>query len=189
VPTTPPTCVRGPCRTSSTSCPTRRGPTAFYRDRLGFREHRPLLGAGPFLRPAGTPEHHTLFMIQTPPFMQGCEHFTFHMAGPTEVLHVLSRRAGRGPPPVRQQLVLVLHSPASGARGGTAWARGAELVLVASKWSAPGCRPGQHRGRHDADMDLHDDAWTAYARRAPRPAGAYEPADASQLFLAARTPS
>ena len=44
------------------------------------------MGGGPFLRPAGTPEHHTLFMIATPPFMKGIEHFTFHMGGPTEVV-------------------------------------------------------------------------------------------------------
>jgi hypothetical protein len=65
----------GPCVTRTLSHvvyfvpDSRRGPTAFYRDRLGFRRAPTAsLGAGPFLRPAGTPEHHTLFLIQTPPF-------------------------------------------------------------------------------------------------------------------------
>ncbi|WP_332749802.1 glyoxalase, partial [Hydrogenophaga sp.] len=52
---------------------------AFYA-RLGFVCTDRFTGVGPFLRPAGTVDHHTLFMIQTPPFMKGCEHFTFHMA-------------------------------------------------------------------------------------------------------------
>lgn len=39
---------------------------AFYKERLGFRETDRLLGAGGFLQPAGTHDHHTLFMIQTP---------------------------------------------------------------------------------------------------------------------------
>ena len=62
------------------------------------------------MRPAGTLDHHTLFMIQTPPFMKGCEHFTFHLGGPTEVLQAgraSSRRATRR----------------SGAPAGTCWAR------------------------------------------------------------------
>jgi hypothetical protein len=49
----------------------------------GFRCTDRFTGVGPFLQPAGTLDHHTLFMIQTPPFMKGCEHFTFHMGGPT----------------------------------------------------------------------------------------------------------
>ncbi len=47
--------------------------------------------AGPFLRPAGTLDHHTLFFIQTPVYMKGCEHFAFHMGGPTELLLAGSR--------------------------------------------------------------------------------------------------
>lgn len=127
--------------------------TAFYRDRLGFRETDRLVGAGPFLRPAGTPEHHTLFLIQTPPFLQGCEHFTFHMAGPGAVMQAGSRFQ---------------------AKGATSfWGPGRHRM--GSNWfwyfkSPLGCNI-----EYDADMDLHDDAWTARA----------EPmsADASQLFL------
>ncbi len=44
------------------------------------------MGVGPFMRTAGMDDHHCLFMIQTPPHMQGCEHFTFHMGSGTEVL-------------------------------------------------------------------------------------------------------
>ena len=65
---------------------------AFYA-RLGFVCTDRFTGVGPFLRPAGTLDHHTLFMIQTPPFMKGCEHFTFHMGGPTEVLLAGTRKA------------------------------------------------------------------------------------------------
>lgn len=58
---------------------------AFYTRRLGFKLTDKFIGMGPFLRPAGTADHHTLFFIQTPAHLQGCEHFTFHM-GATEVL-------------------------------------------------------------------------------------------------------
>ena len=66
---------------------------AFYADRLGFVTTDRFTGVGPFMRPAGTNEHHTLFCIQTPPFMQGCEHFTFHMGGPTELMQAGKRFA------------------------------------------------------------------------------------------------
>lgn len=127
--------------------------TAFYRDRLGFRETDRLLGAGPFLRPAGTPEHHTLFLIQTPPFLQGCEHFTFHMAGPGAVLQAGSRFQAKG------------HA--------SFWGPGRHRM--GSNWfwyfkSPLGCNI-----EYDADMDLHDDAWT--------PRAVPMSADASQLFL------
>ena len=76
---------------------------AFY-ERLGFRTTDRFTGTGPFMRPAGTVEHHTLFMIQAPPFMKGCEHFTFHVGSGTEVLlagtasrpRVTRRSGGRG---------------------------------------------------------------------------------------------
>ncbi|HSV79050.1 MAG TPA: VOC family protein, partial [Ramlibacter sp.] len=69
---------------------------AFYVERLGFRVTDRLGGAGPFLRPAGTSDHHTLFMIQTPPFMKGCEHFTFHLGGPTELMQAGTRFVEKG---------------------------------------------------------------------------------------------
>ena len=125
---------------------------AFYT-RLGFVCTDRFQGVGPFLRPAGTQDHHTLFMIQTPPHMKGCEHFTFHLGGPTEVLLAGSRFVEKG----YQSF----------------WGPGRHKF--GSNWfwyfnSPLGCHV-----EYDADMDLHDDHW------APReaPMGA----DASQLFL------
>jgi catechol 2,3-dioxygenase-like lactoylglutathione lyase family enzyme len=126
---------------------------AFYRDRLGFRCTDRLLGAGPFMQPAGTLDHHTMFLIQTPPFMQGCEHFTFHMAGPGEVMQAGSRFVAKG----YQSF----------------WGPGRHRM--GSNWfwyfnSPLGCHV-----EYDADMDLHDASWTE--RQVPMSA------DASQLFL------
>jgi catechol 2,3-dioxygenase-like lactoylglutathione lyase family enzyme len=125
---------------------------AFYT-RLGFVCTDRFSGVGPFLRPAGTQDHHTLFMIQTPPHMLGCEHFTFHMGGPTEVMLAGTRFVEKGYQsfwgPGRHQL-------------GSNWF-----------WyfnSPLGCHV-----EYDADMDLHDDAW----RARELPMGA----DSSQLFL------
>jgi hypothetical protein len=125
----------------------------FYVERLGFTCTDRLVGAGPFLRPAGTLDHHTLFMIQTPPFMKGIEHFTFHMGGPTDVMQAGTRFVNKG----YQSF----------------WGPGRHKM--GSNWfwyfnSPLGCHV-----EYDADMDLHDEAWTARAV----PMGA----DASQLFL------
>lgn len=125
---------------------------AFYT-RLGFVCTDRFSGVGPFLRPAGTPDHHTLFMIQTPPHMRGCEHFTFHLGGPTEVLLAGTRFVEKG----YQSF----------------WGPGRHRF--GSNWfwyfnSPLGCHV-----EYDADMDLHDNDWTA--REVPMGA------DASQLFL------
>jgi catechol 2,3-dioxygenase-like lactoylglutathione lyase family enzyme len=125
---------------------------AFYQ-RLGFVCTDRFTGVGPFMRPAGTLDHHTLFMIQTPPFMKGIEHFTFHMGGPTEVLLAGTRLVEKG----YQSF----------------WGPGRHKF--GSNWfwyfNAPlGCHI-----EYDADMDLHDADWVA--RVAPMGA------DASQLFL------
>ena len=69
---------------------------AFYVERLGFKCTDRFVGTGPFLRPAANPEHHTLFLIQTPPFMKGCEHFTFHLGGPTELMQAGTRFVNKG---------------------------------------------------------------------------------------------
>lgn len=125
---------------------------AFYA-RLGFVTTDRFTGTGPFMRPAGTLDHHTLFMIQTPPFMKGCEHFTFHLGGPTEVLLAGTRFVEKG----YQSF----------------WGPGRHKF--GSNWfwyfnSPLGCHV-----EYDADMDLHDAAWTA--REAPADE------DSSQLFL------
>ncbi|UBM09369.1 VOC family protein [Cupriavidus metallidurans] len=126
---------------------------AFYVDRLGFRCTDRFTDVGPFLRPAGCAEHHTLFLIQTPPFMKGCEHFTFHMGGPTELMLAGTRFVDKG----YQSF----------------WGPGRHRF--GSNWfwyfnSPLGCHV-----EYDADMDLHDDSWQA--REVPMGA------DASQLFL------
>ncbi len=125
----------------------------FYVDRLGFVCTDRLLGAGPFLRPAGTLDHHTLFMIQTPPFMKGCEHFTFHMGGPTEVMQAGTRLVNKG----YQSF----------------WGPGRHKM--GSNWFWYFNSPFGCHIEYDADMDLHDESWVARAE----PMGA----DASQLFL------
>lgn len=126
---------------------------AFYTERLGFRVTDRLGGAGPFLRPAGTLDHHTLFLIQTPPFMKGIEHFTFHMNGPTAMMQAGYRFVAKGYE--------------------SFWGPGRHRM--GSNWfwyfnSPLGCHV-----EYDADMDLHDDSWTG--RVVPMSA------DASQLFL------
>jgi catechol 2,3-dioxygenase-like lactoylglutathione lyase family enzyme len=125
----------------------------FYTGRLGFRCTDRFVGVGPFLRPAGSLEHHTLFLIQTPPFMKGLEHFAFHVSGPTELMAAGTRFVDRG----YQSF----------------WGPGRHIF--GSNWfwyfnSPLGCHV-----EYDADMDLHDDSWTA--RTAPMGA------DSSQLFL------
>ena len=126
---------------------------AFYVERLGFRRTDNFTGVGPFLRPQGTADHHTLFMIQTPPFLQGCEHFTFHLGGPSEVLLAGSRFVEKG------------HEPF--------WGPGKHLF--GSNWFWYFNSPFGCHVEYDADMDIHDDAWEA--RDAP------STADTSQLFL------
>ena len=124
----------------------------FY-ERLGFITTDRFTNVGPFMRPAGTLDHHTLFMIQTPPFMKGCEHFTFHVGGPTEMMLAGARFSAKGYQ--------------------TFWGPGRHLF--GSNWfwyfnSPLGCHV-----EYDADMDLHDDSWIP--REAPMGA------DSSQLFL------
>jgi hypothetical protein len=92
-------------------------------------------------------------MIQTPPFMKGCEHFTFHMGGPTDLLLAGTRLVDKG----YQSF----------------WGPGRHKF--GSNWfwyfnSPLGCHV-----EYDADMDLHDSTWAA--REVPMSA------DASQLFL------
>jgi hypothetical protein len=133
--------------------PDARKAEAFYVERLGFICTDRFVNTGPFLRPAGTLDHHTLFMIQTPPFMKGCEHFTFHLGGPTDVLQAGQRLESKGYQ--------------------TFWGPGRHLF--GSNWfwyfnSPLGCHV-----EYDADMDLHDDRWVARETSIS--------ADASQLFL------
>jgi len=125
----------------------------FYIERLGFRCTDRFTNAGAFLRPAGTLDHHTLFLIHTPPHMKGVEHFTFHLSGPTAVMQAGYRFAAKG----YQSF----------------WGPGRHKF--GSNWfwyfnSPLGCVV-----EFDADMDLHDDNWAA--REAPMQV------DESQIFL------
>lgn len=126
---------------------------AFYVNRLGFTRTDILLGAGPFLRPQGSNEHHCLFLIQTPPFMKGCEHFTFHVAGPTELMQAGTRFVKKGYE--------------------SFWGPGRHKF--GSNWFWYFNSPFNCHVEYDADMDLHDSTWVA--REAPMNA------DNSQLFL------
>ena len=110
---------------------------AFYVQRLGFKITDRFNGTGPFLRPAGTQDHHTLFFIQTPVHMKGCEHFAFHMGGPTELMLAGTRFIKAG----YQSF----------------WGPGRHKF--GSNWfwyfnSPLGCHV-----EYDADMDQHDDEW------------------------------
>jgi catechol 2,3-dioxygenase-like lactoylglutathione lyase family enzyme len=125
---------------------------AFYA-RLGFRTTDRFTGVGPFMRPAGSLDHHTLFMIQTPAFLKGLEHFTFHLGSVTELMLAGARFEAQGYE--------------------TFWGPGRHVF--GSNWfwyfnSPLGCHV-----EYDADMDLHDDTWVP--REAPCTA------DSSQLFL------
>ena len=126
---------------------------AFYRDRLGFVTTDRFENVGPFMRPAGTDDHHTLFFIQTPPHMQGLEHFTFHMGGPTEVMQAGTNMVNKG----YQSF----------------WGPGRHLF--GSNWFWYFKSPFGCNMEFDADMDLHDDSWVA--REAPMGV------DTSQAFL------
>ena len=126
---------------------------AFYANRLGFVTTDRFTGVGPFMRPAGTNEHHTLFCIQTPPFMQGCEHFTFHMGGPTELMQAGKRFAEKGYE--------------------TFWGPGRHIF--GSNWFWYFNSPVGAHVEFDADMDLHDDDWVAREAEIG--------ADTSQVFL------
>lgn len=132
--------------------PDARKAEAFY-NRIGFVCTDRFAEAGPFLRPAGTLDHHTLFLIQTPAFMKGIEHFTFHMGGPTEVMLAGTRFVEKGYE--------------------SFWGPGRHQF--GSNWfwyfnSPLGCHV-----EYDADMDLHDMSW--------QPREAELGADASQYFL------
>jgi catechol 2,3-dioxygenase-like lactoylglutathione lyase family enzyme len=112
----------------------------FY-ERLGFVTSDRFINVGPFMRPQGTLDHHTVFFIQTPPAMQGVEHFTFHMAGPTEVL-----QAGN-------------HLLAKGYR--SFWGPGRHML--GSNWFWYFNSPFGCHLEYDADMDLHDNSWVPRA--------------------------
>lgn len=125
---------------------------AFY-SRLGFVCTDRFTHVGPFLRPGGTLDHHTLFLIQAPPFMTGIEHFTFHLGGPTELMMAGTRFIQKG----YQSF----------------WGPGRHQL--GSNWFWYFNSPFGCHIEYDADMDLHDDNW--------QPRESMPGADNSQYFL------
>ncbi|OFC70321.1 VOC family protein [Alteromonas confluentis] len=126
---------------------------AFYAERLGFITTDRFSHVGPFMRPAGTTDHHTLFFLNTPPHMKGIEHFTFHMSGPTTVVQAGNRMVEKG----YQSF----------------WGPGRHIF--GSNWFWYFKSPFGCNMEFDADMDLHDDNWDARE--------ALPGADNSQVFL------
>jgi catechol 2,3-dioxygenase-like lactoylglutathione lyase family enzyme len=125
----------------------------FYIKRLGFVVTDKFTNTGPFLRPQANNDHHVLFMIQTPPYMQGLEHLAFHMQGPTELMLAGSRMVQRGYE--------------------SFWGPGRHKF--GSNWFWYFSSPLGTHVEYDADMDMHDGEWVE--REVPMSK------DAAQLFL------
>jgi catechol 2,3-dioxygenase-like lactoylglutathione lyase family enzyme len=113
----------------------------FYTERLGFRAVDYFIDAGPFMRPAGTFEHHTLFLIQSDKV--GLQHFTFHLSGPNELLKAGFEFCRKGYKPF--------------------WGPGRHILGSNYFWYFNS--PFGAIMEFDADMDLHDDRWVP--RRMP----------------------
>jgi catechol 2,3-dioxygenase-like lactoylglutathione lyase family enzyme len=128
--------------------------TRFYTERLGFRVTDEFTDLGPFMRPGGSDEHHTMFLIQTPGApAAGLQHFTFHFATVSEYL-----KAG-------------WHFADKGYR--SAWGPGRHVFGSNYFWYFNS--PFGGLIEFDADMDRHDDSWK------PRRLPASE--DTTQTFL------
>jgi len=110
----------------------------FYVERLKFVVTDRFTGLGPFLRPQACIDHHTLFMLHTPPYMQGLEHLAFHMQGPTELMLAGSRMIKKGYE--------------------SFWGPGRHKF--GSNWFWYFNAPLATHFEYDADMDIHDDDWT-----------------------------
>lgn len=117
--------------------PDQKRAARWYCERLGFVITDVLEPAGPFLRPGGTDDHHTLFFIQVPEYMQGIEHLAFHMGGPTELMVAGTRFAKAG----YQSF----------------WGPGRHKF--GSNWFWYFNSPLGTHFEFDADMDKHDDTW------------------------------
>lgn len=125
----------------------------FYIERLGFVVTDKFTNTGPFLRPQANNDHHVLFLIQTPDYMQGLEHLAFHMQGPTELMLAGSRMVQKGYE--------------------SFWGPGRHKF--GSNWFWYFNSPLGTHVEYDADMDLHDGEWVE--RETPMNK------EAAQLFL------
>lgn len=119
--------------------PDMAGMEAFYVDRLQFRVTDRFNNLGPFLQPRGSDDHHCLFLLDTPPHMQGLEHVAFHVQGPTALLLAGSRMVKKGYE--------------------SFWGPGRHKF--GSNWFWYFNSPMGVHVEYDADMDKHDDDWVA----------------------------
>lgn len=108
----------------------------FYTQRLGFRVTDAFTDLGPFMRPAGTSEHHNLFLIQAPP--KGIQHFTCHFATVDDQLKAGWNFANKGYK--------------------SFWGPGRHVLGSNYFWYFDS--PFGGKIEFDADMDRHDDSWT-----------------------------
>lgn len=126
---------------------------AFYVERLGFYVTDRFTEGGTFLRPAGSSDHHSLFLMQSPdPKLVGINHFAFHMASGSDVLLAGSRFTELG----YQSF----------------WGPGRHVM--GSNWFWYFNSPLGGAIEYDADMDRHDASW--------RPRTLNASADNSQIF-------
>ena len=125
----------------------------FYIDRLRFVITDKFSNTGPFLRPQANDDHHVLFMIQTPEYMQGLEHLAFHMQGPTELMLAGSRMVKKGYE--------------------SFWGPGRHKF--GSNWFWYFNSPMGTHVEYDADMDKHDGDWVERETEMSK--------EASQMFL------
>ncbi len=130
-----------------------KGAEDFYVNRLKFVVTDRMEEVGPFLRPQATRDHHTLFFIRVPDYMQGLEHAAFHMAGPTEVMVAGTRMVNAG--------------------FESFWGPGRHKF--ASNWFWYFKSPMGTNLEFDADMDQHSDDWV--------PRSLERGAENSQMFL------
>jgi catechol 2,3-dioxygenase-like lactoylglutathione lyase family enzyme len=130
---------------------------AFNEDRLGFRTVDEFIGVGPFMRPKGLIDHHCLFLVQAGTLFSsgemGMNHFTFHFAGPSQMLKRGWEMVNRG--------------------FKSAWGPGRHMLGSNYFWYFESPFGGVME--LDADMDRHDDAWIP---RVVEPT-----ADVGQIFL------
>ena len=110
---------------------------AFYVKRLQFMVTDRFNNVGPFMRPQANDDHHCLFLLSTPPHMQGLEHVAFHMQGPTAMMLAGSRMVKKGYE--------------------SFWGPGRHNF--GSNWFWYFNSPMGVHVEYDADMDKHDENW------------------------------
>jgi catechol 2,3-dioxygenase-like lactoylglutathione lyase family enzyme len=110
----------------------------FYVERLGFVVTDRFTGAGSFLRPAGTAEHHNLFLMKVPHMTVGLNHIAFHVGSGHEVMHAGNLFQKKGWKPY--------------------WGPGRHIFGSNYFWYFNS--PFGGAMEFDADMDIHDESWT-----------------------------